>query len=610
MEALRISGAVSGIDTEGLVTQLMALERRPLDVMRQRLLALQQKRQAWQTLSSKLYELQLKLSTVADEATFSRVSATTTNSSVATASGGSALAGTYALTVTSLAKAHTVVSAEYDNATDPLGLSGSPVVNGKALGVTAADSLTDIAGKINAVPDAGVRASIVQVSPDAYQMVLVSTSTGTAGTMTLADDAGVLQSLGLVGLEGQPNTIQAGQDASVTINGLTVTRSTNSISDAIPGLTLSLTGEGNATITVARDLSAVVQAVEGFVQSYNSVVDWVSAQLTYDPQGETEKPVLYGESSLRRLRSSLRSLATDPVSGLPEAMRSLWQIGISTGAIGSATALDGKLVVDQAKLTAALESDLDGVKRLLGAGETNVALASAGSEAVASSEFDPVLYAASSVIDGRSDSDRWGLEGGGWQDGTPGVFPDWLEISFGGTKTIDRLTLFTLNSASYPADTYGVKDYTIDYWSGGQWLELVSVSGNSAGLVAHAFDPVTTDKVRIQVTASNGTGDHTRLVEVSVFEQNKGVASRLAGLCNQYTMGGNGLLAVAESSLDNQVRGLNSQIASAERRLEMREASLYRRFVAMEQALGRLQTQSSWLSAQLNSQYSLRTDRN
>ena len=244
------------------------------------------------------------------------------------------------------------------------------------------------------------------------------------------------------------------------------------------------------------------------------------------------------------------------------------------------------------------------MKRLLGAGDTNVALASGGGAAAASSEFDPVLYSAASAIDGRADSERWGIEGGGWQDATAGAFPDWLEISFGGAKTIDRINVYTLNSASYPADTYGVKDYSVEYWTGEQWLELAAVAGNTAGLIAHTFDPVTTEKVRLQFAAANGANDYSRVVEVEVYEQNRGVASRLAGLCRQYTISGSGLVAAAESSLEAQVKGINGQIESAERRLDIREASLYRRFVAMEQALSRLQSQSAWLTAQLGSLYS------
>jgi flagellar hook-associated protein 2 len=606
MGSMRISGAVSGLDTEGLVGRLMALERRPVTIMRQRLQDLEERIETWQTLGSRLYDLQARLAAVAEEATYAKVAATTTNPAVATASGDSAPEGTYSITVSALAKAHTIGTAEYADATTALGLSGSPEINGQAIGVTAADSLNDLAAKINAISGIGVRASVVQVSPDAFRLLLVSTTTGTAGTISVVDDLGVFQSIGLVDVGGQPNTVQAGEDASLVINGLTVSRGSNVIDDAMPGLTINLTGLGTVAVTVSRDASAVVSAIQGFVQAYNTVADFINGQLTYDPQGDTPKPALYGESALRRLKSTLRSLATDPVSGLPESMHTLWQIGISTGTVGSTTARAGKLVVDEAKLRAALDSDLDGVKRLLGVGDTNVALASAGAAATASSEFDPVLFSAASAVDGRTDSERWGLEGGGWQDGTAGAFPDWLEIAFSGAKTIDGLIVYTLNSASYPADTYGVKDYSVEYWTGEQWLELAAVTGNTAGLVAHTFDPVTTDKVRLQFTAANGTNDHSRIVEVEVYEQNRGVASRLAGLCEQYTLSGSGLVAAAESSLDSQVKALNDQIESAERRLEMREASLYRRFVAMEQALSRLQNRSAWLTAQLGSLYTTR----
>lgn len=604
MEPMRISGAVSGIDTENLVSQLMAIESRPLIVMRQRLAGLEVRRQTWRTLNTQIYNLQSKLTALSKVETYGRTSVTTSSAAVAGASGASAPEGSYSVTVSALARAHTVASSVLPDASTPLGYSGTIEVNGHEVTIADADTLSDVAALVNSA-GAGAGASLVQTKPGEWRMVLTSATSGSAGTISLGGDASILQGLGLADESLAPNTIQAGQDAQFTINGLEITRASNLVSDVAPGLTLNLSGEGTAKITVVHDLGAVTQAVSDFVTAYNAVVDFISGQLTYDPQGGASKPALYGESSLRRLQASLRAMATDPVPGLAPGLRSLWQAGITTGPTGSVTAKQGKLVIDDARLRTVISSDLSGLKALFGAGEVNVALASAGATVTASSEVDPLAPSASSVIDGRTDPARWGLTGGGWQDGTAGVFPDWLEVALHGQRAISRIDVYTLNSQAFPADTYGIRDYLLEYWTADGWAALASADNNEAGLITHTFSPVTTDRIRLTIMASNGEGDHSRVLEISAFESNSGVARRLGELCKTFTLSGSGLADEADRTISRQVKDLNSQIQSTERRLASRKESLYRRFTAMEQTLSRMQGQSAWLAAQISSQMSL-----
>jgi flagellar hook-associated protein 2 len=603
MESMRISGAVSGIDTENLVSQLMAIESRPLILMRQKLASLELRRQTWRTLNTHIYNLQSKLAALTKVETYGRTSVTTSNAAVAGASGSSAPEGSYSITVVSLARAHTVASAVQAESTTPLMYSGTITVNGREIALSEADTLADLAAAINGA-GAGASASLVQTAPGEWRLVLSSTASGSSGAIELGGDGSILTGLGLVDGVMVPNTIQAGQDAVFTVNGLQITRASNLVSDVVPGLTLSLSGEGTAKVTAVHDTGAVVQAVSDFVTAYNTVVDFVSSQLTHDPQSGTAKPSLYGQSSLRRLQASLRSMAMDPVAGLPGGLSSLWQAGISTGPTGAPTGKQGKLTIDDAKLRSVISSDLAGLKALFGAGETNVALASAGATVTASSEVDPLNPAAPSVIDGRTDPARWGLDGGGWQDATLGEFPDWLEVAFPGTRQINRVDVYTLSSPVFPADTYGIRNYLLEYWAGDDWSTLASAENNEAGLMTHTFSPVATDRIRLTVLASNGDGDHSRVIEIAAFESNGGVARRLGELCRTFTLSGSGLVDEADRTITRQVRDLNSQIQSTERRIETRKESLYRRFTAMEQALSRMQSQSAWLSAQISSQLS------
>jgi len=367
MSQLRISGAVSGLDTDAIVKQLVDLERGPLNRLQAKQTILQAQQSAWRTLASTLRNLESKLEALRTAATYQRTTTTSTDGRVLGTTSSNALPGQYVVTVQALAKAHSVSSATFASRDEALGLAGTAEINGLELVVSEADSLTDIVSRINANAEYGARAIAVQVGDDEYRMVLTSTSTGTAGTIVFGGSAAVLQGLGWVDHLGLTNTVMEAQDAQLEVDGLSVVRSSNSLNDVLPGVTLNLVGEGTAQVRVARDTGAVLNAVQEFVTAYNAFVDFARGQMSYDPQSKSGKPPLHAQSTLRNMHSQLRVLVTDAVGGLAPEMDSLWKIGITTGEVGSEAGRDGKLTVDEAKLKAALAGDLSGVMRLLGA---------------------------------------------------------------------------------------------------------------------------------------------------------------------------------------------------------------------------------------------------
>jgi hypothetical protein len=154
------------------------------------------------------------------------------------------------------------------------------------------------------------------------------------------------------------------------------------------------------------------------------------------------------------------------------------------------------------------------------ASETNVALASAGGVATASSTSS-AYYPAGAV----NNNDRKGAGSGGrWKDATSNAFPDWVQIAFNGSKTIDRVVVYSVqdnfNAPVEPTDTmtfskYGIKGFQVQGWNGSAWVTLATVSNSNLVKRAVTFTAYTTSKIRISTTAA-GDG-YSRIVEIEAW---------------------------------------------------------------------------------------------
>jgi hypothetical protein len=154
----------------------------------------------------------------------------------------------------------------------------------------------------------------------------------------------------------------------------------------------------------------------------------------------------------------------------------------------------------------------------------NVALSSGGAVASASSTYSPD-YPVGAVNDGDRRGVNWGA-GGGWNDATPGAYPDWVEVSFGGPKTITEIDLFTLQddygSPMEPTpgmtfSRYGVTDFQLQYWDGAGWAGVAggAVSGNDKVWRQFTFPGVTTAKIRVLI--GNSLSTYSRVVEIEAY---------------------------------------------------------------------------------------------
>lgn len=345
---LTIDGLASGLDTQKVIDQLMAIERRPLTQLASQKSALETLQGVWKDVNSRLLSLQTKAEALKDAQAFNSMKAVSSDTTVVTAAASnSALAGTYQITISQLAQAQVDISDAFASTTTALNVSGTLTINGVGISIAGTDTLGTIKDKINATTSTSkVSAAIVQTSPGSYQLVLTGTQTGTANTISAP-----------TGLSF--TTKQAAQQAKLTVNGVDITSNTNTVSDVVPGTTLSLVKTGTAAVTIGRDIDGIVKTIKDFVDQFNSLSSFIADKQSWDAEKKIAGPLL-GDPTASGIISSLRADLADPVYGLGAgAPSTLAEIGIATGKYG--TSDYGKLVLDETRLRNMLQSNPDGV---------------------------------------------------------------------------------------------------------------------------------------------------------------------------------------------------------------------------------------------------------
>jgi len=389
------TGIGSGLDIEGLVTQLVNAERAPAEnrLLRQesRLTA---ELSAFGTLKGALEQFQDGLSTLGDAGTFTRRSASSTDAAVVSASAGpDAAPGTLAVTVDALATSQSLASGGFTSADEvvgegtltlsfgTIGLDGSNVdsftqnPDRDSFTITIDGSNNTLAGVRDAInaADAGVSAALVN-DGGAVRLLLTSEQTGAANAVELrvsdSGDGNDLDASGLSRLAFNSDATnleqtRAGTDAVFSLNGLGLSSAGNTIDDVVDGVTLELRGVSAAageTITVSQDRLAVRSAVESFVEGYNSLIR-TSNNLTRFDAESGDAGALQGDFSARSIIGQVRGAVTGAVADAG----SLAEFGITTTA-------DGTLSIDSDRLGAALESNLGDLAQLFSADPDGIAV--------------------------------------------------------------------------------------------------------------------------------------------------------------------------------------------------------------------------------------------
>lgn len=368
MAGISVPGVGSGLDINGLVSQLVALERAPaqtqIDSQRSNALS---KISALGSLNSALDGIKSAFASLADGSAFTKRTASVSDSAVLSATATSAaVPGSFSVEVIALATSHKLSSGAFASAATSVGTGTLTVTVDSGSSVLSIDSsnqsLTAIRDAINAAPDnPGVDASIV-TGADGAHLILNARDSGTGGAISVTASGGDGGLDALTFVAGGPGNglteINPAQDAQVKIDGITVGSTGNTITDAIEGVTLNLIDAlpGTAVeVTVAADKAAATAAINTFVKNYNTLVTTANNLASFNATTGSAGALL-GDSTLRAVRNDLSQTLATRATGA--GLASLSDIGVRVG-------LDGTLSVDSTVFNAALDTSQASVVSLV-----------------------------------------------------------------------------------------------------------------------------------------------------------------------------------------------------------------------------------------------------
>lgn len=407
--------------------------------------------------------------------------------------------------------------------------TGTFAINGVEIAYDASvDSLANVISRINQA-NAGVIATY-DVLQDRVR--LASETTGST-SITLQDTAGNL--LAAVGLAGASQTL--GANASYRVDGGALQYSTsNTVTSAVPGVSLQLRDVTLAPISVEvrADHDQVAQRLTQFVEQYNSTLSQVATLTKYDQAKGNHGP-LFGDSGVQTLTQRLRSLIVSPGAGLTGDLNTLTAIGLNFGAVGSAVGTTSTLAFDRSRFDAAMQTDAEGVRRLLAGFSASATLSTAGG-AVTSITGKPAT---------ATDSGSYSIV-----------------TTAGGLASVT----FTPDDGSAPV----VTNTTIAPGSANSTL-IPGVTIQFPAVLLDAQDTITI------------TADH------------EGVFKAMDEFVQSFTRTG-GVMTSRNAELQARIDDVNDQITRIEERAERQRESLIRRFATLETTMARLQSQQQSLS--------------
>jgi len=353
--AVQLTG-LGGFDSGNVISQLVGIASKPIYEIEAKKALVDSATSTMSLFSSRLAALKTAATALATSSGFSSMGATSSDGAVVASITGGPASSSYDVSVIQLAQGQKTRSDAQPSATTARSESGSlsiEIGSGAAVDIAIAttDTLTDIAAKINQ-SGARVSASIIDAG-GSYRLSVQGLDTGAANAITFTE-GGTLS----LGLSSAANTYEAAQDAKVTIDGLVVSRPTNSISDAIQGVTLALkkTTTSPAKIDVAPDSTALKAKLNAFVSAYNDVVRSGQTIAGYGTT-KAQNSVLAADRGIRRSLDRISSLVTGFVPGGTGDHRSLATVGLSVSR-------DGVMSLDAEKLDKALTKDPASVRRL------------------------------------------------------------------------------------------------------------------------------------------------------------------------------------------------------------------------------------------------------
>jgi flagellar hook-associated protein 2 len=366
----------SKLDVASIVDSLINVDSAPIRRMQSQVSTFQSKVSAFQNLNTKISNLLdnvnsllygntdaplLQPSSFADrlsESVFNQCKVTSSDESVVSATASNATSGTYSINVSNLASAQSLSSDSFASATSAVGTGTLTLTKGgQDYTVTIDSSNATLSGVCTAInnANAGVTATVINdgSSSTPYRLLITANDTGTANSVVVSENLSGGSAINIATIAGQE-----AKDAEFTVNGISIKKSSNTVSDVINGVTFTLKDQTTtpATLYVVKDLDAIVKGFNDFIATYNGINTGINGQFTYN--STTKKAgLLSGDSTLRSIQSTLQSQISQSVSN------QFTSYGIA-GQVGLEFNRDGSLSLDETKFRSALSSNFKSVAAL------------------------------------------------------------------------------------------------------------------------------------------------------------------------------------------------------------------------------------------------------
>jgi len=663
--AISSPGIGSGLDVNSIVTQLMTIEQQPLTVLNNKVASFQAKLSGYGQITSALSQFQIAVQGLASPTQFQSVTATMADATVGTASASaSAAAGSYALEISSLAQAQKLVSAGQVSTSAAIGsgtattltfdfgtIAGGTLSNGTYTGagftsngagtktVTIDASNNSLSGIRDAINSAniGVSATIVNdgsASPN--RLVLTDSTTGISNSMkiSVSGDATISS---LLSQDPANNTGQAlaetvtAQNANFKIDGVAVSKTANTVTDAIQGVTLNLTKTNVGTptsITVAQDTGSVTKAVNAFVTAYNNITQTLASATAYDPA--TKNAALFnGDASVALLQNQIRRVLSTPVAGGGSAYTQLSQIGVTFQK-------DGTLAVDNTKLQSAITSNFSDIAGLFAAvGKTSdslVGYSSAGtltapgaysvnvSQLATQGNATASAAAGLTITAGTNDTLQVLLDGVTANVTlAPGSYASATALAAEIQSQINGASAFSsVGSTVSVTQSAGVLKLTSNRYGSASAANISAGNGQAnlnfggAAMVSTGMDTAGTINGVAAIGSgqylTGATGDASQGLKIQInggttgargtVNYSQGYAYQFNSLANSM-LGTGGLISSSTDGINASIKRLNVDQQALSARLTVTEARYRAQFTALDTMISSMNTTTSFLTQQL-----------
>ena len=656
------SGSVtsSSIDVASIVGQLMQVESQPMTQLQNEQSGFKSTITALNTVQGAVSSFQTAVQGLTSLGQYQSYTTSSSNSAVSATASTSAIPGSYSVSVSQLAQAQSLVAAGQTSETAPIGtgatttlnftlgtISGGTLSSGVYSGATftpngggtksvtinsSNDSLSGIASAINAA-GIGVTATVVNNgSSTPYQLVLTGPS-GVSNSMqiSVSGDA-TLSSLLSYNPAGTQDLTQvsAAQNAQLTVNGIALSQASNTVSNAVQGLTFNLTGTtaSPATVSVAQNTGAVTTAVNNLVSAYNALNTAIQGVASYNSSTNTAGP-LFGDPMVNNIQNQIRSILNTPISGTTSVYSTLAEIGVTFQQ-------DGSMAVNSSQLNTALATSPSDIASLFST--VGKATDSLVQYANSSTSTQPGTYAVNvsqvatqgqltgsvaptlTITAGSNDTVNLNVDGNSVAVTLPAgtyssasALATQLESSINGNSTLSAAGV----SVGVTVNASGYLNLTSNIYGSASSVAVTGGDGSS-GLLGSA--PVQTNGLDVAGSINGAAATGSGQLLTSTAGNSSGLSLTIAGgntgsrgtvsFSQGYAVSLNNLatslldpisgpIAAEVSGLNSSISNIGSQITNWQSRLASIQQSLTTQYTALNVMLCTMSQTSSYLSTQL-----------